>query len=249
MYNKLEDITSTGSTTPSHMGKWGKVKVIIFDADDTLWDCQSHFDQVEKVMHNEVSKWCNAEDAHKLLIETETRNVPLTGFGCKAFTLSLIETAIKASHGEIDAERIDHLIKCGYSLLEIPVKPLPGVRDTLEELNGYRRVVFTKGDLRDQANKLKRSGLEPFFEHIEITSDKSKEDYVHLCRKLNVIPEEAIMVGNSFKSDIAPALEAGMKAVYIPFDVVWQLEHSDEYLHPNLIKIKHFKQLAEIINS
>ena len=223
-----------------------KFKVIAFDADDTLWDCQSHFDAVEREMHKKVKPWCTAEEAHAALIATETSNISLTGFGCKAFTLSLLETAIKVSHEEITASDLSYLIQCGYSLLQFPVTPLPGVAETLAQLKDYQLVVFTKGDLQDQARKLERSGLAHFFSHVEITADKSEEDYRSLCQHLNIEPQEAVMVGNSFKSDIAPALRIGMKAIYIPFHVAWQLEHAEEYHHANLIKLNEFSKLTEI---
>lgn len=223
------------------------IKTLIFDADDTLWDCQSHFDAVEKIMHQKVSRWCSPEEAHKALIATETRNIALTGFGCKAFTLSLLETAISCSNGEIAANDIEELIRHGYSLLHMPATPLPGVRETLEKLSIFQLVVFTKGDIQDQARKLERSGLRHFFSHVEITADKSEEDYRRLCQKLDILPHEAVMVGNSFKSDIAPALAIGMKAIYIPFHVAWQLEHAEEYHHEDLIKLTEFSELMSII--
>ena len=223
------------------------IKTVIFDADDTLWDCQSHFDAVEKEMHRKVSQWCSAEEAHQALIATETRNISLTGFGCKAFTLSLLETAISCSHGEIAAKDLDELIHHGYSLLNMSATPLPGVRETLSKLSGYQLVVFTKGDIQDQARKLERSGLRPFFSHVEITADKSEEDYRCLCKKLDVQPQDAIMVGNSFKSDIAPALSIGMNAIYIPFHVAWQLEHAEEYHHADLIKLDEFSELKNYL--
>lgn len=224
------------------------IKWIIFDADDTLWDCQSHFDNVEHEMHRKVGRWCSPGQAHQALIATETRNISNTGFGCKAFTLSLIETAIEVSGGQIPADDIAYLIRQGYGLLQMPATPLPGVRETLASLStDYQLAVFTKGDLQDQARKLQRSGLSAFFAHVEITADKTQAYYLRLCNKLGIKAEEAVMVGNSFKSDIEPAISIGMKAVYIPFHIAWQLEYSDEYSHDNLFKIKDFKQIAEVL--
>lgn len=143
-----------------------KLKAIAFDADDTLWDCQSHFDRVEERYASILSPYVAAEQVGNSLFKTETGNMPLLGYGCKAFTISLVENAIAVSGGRISADMIAEIIKLGKSLLRIPATPLPQVKETLAHLRkhtSFRLVMFTKGELLDQENKLKRSGLSGAF--------------------------------------------------------------------------------------
>lgn len=225
------------------------IKLIAFDADDTLWDCQGHFERVMQQLYDELAPWASRDEAATELFATERRNMPLLGFGTKAFTLSLIETALRVSHHTMPAQRIDHLLRLGYSLLQFPTTPLPEVLETLIALQRQQRrmVLFTKGELLDQQSKLRRSGLEPFFEHVEITSDKTEREFRCLCRHLRVDPCDVLMVGNSLKSDIAPALAIGCWAVHIPFHVTWELEHADTFEHDRLFSIEHFGELLNIL--
>lgn len=226
------------------------IQAIAFDADDTLWDCQSHFESVERTYCKLLSEYGDSEHISGNLFKTEAANMELLGYGTKAFTLSLIENAVSISGGKVSASVIDEIIKAGKSLLRLPATPLPGVRETLaaiSEMRRYRLALFTKGELLDQRNKLQRSGLSPFFSHVEIVCDKSPDHYLTLCRNLGIQPENLLMVGNSFKSDIAPALSIGAWAAHIPFHVTWQLEQTDEFDHPRLVRLKQIKELIAIL--
>ena len=142
------------------------------------------------------------------------------------------------------------IIDMGKELLRFPTTPLPGVQETLEALvqrRRYRLVVFTKGELMDQEGKLARSGLEQYFSHVETVSNKTEQEYRQLCENLDVAPEQTLMVGNSFRSDIAPALAAGAYAIHIPYHVVWELEKSEEFPHDKLRKITHFGEILDIL--
>ena len=224
------------------------IKVIAFDADDTLWDCQGHFERVMQRLYDELIPWVDRETAALELFATERKNMRLLGYGVKAFTLSMLETAMRVSRCEMPAATINDILQQCYSLLEFPCTPLPGVEETLSILaRGKKRlVVFTKGELLDQQHKLERSGLAHFFGHTEITSDKGEKEFRNLCRKLDIEPEEMLMVGNSLKSDIAPALKIGCQAVYIPFHVTWQLEHAEHFEHKRMVQIDHFQDLLKI---
>lgn len=231
--------------------KWDDIRVIAFDADDTLWDCQSWFDEVERKCCQLLSPWATAREVSEGLFSTERKNLPLTGYGTKAFTLSLIENAVRVSRQQLSGDIVMRLLELGQELLTFPTTPLPEVKETLEQLSQLRRyqlVVFTKGELLDQENKLQRSGLEQFFSHMETVSNKTEKEYRQLCENLGVAPEQTLMVGNSFRSDIAPALAVGAKAVHIPFHVVWELEKSEEYPHERLQKITHFGELLQIVD-
>jgi putative hydrolase of the HAD superfamily len=226
------------------------IKVIAFDADDTLWDCQSWFDEVEQKCCQLLSPWATAREVSEGLFATERQNLSLTGYGTKAFTLSLIENAVRVSHHQLTGDIVMQLIELGKGLLQFPTTPLPEVEDTLRRLaerRQYRLVVFTKGELMDQEGKLQRSGLEEYFSHMETVSNKTEREYRQLCENLDVAPEQTLMVGNSFRSDIAPALAAGAWAVHIPYHVVWELEKSEEFSHERLQKIEHFSELLRYL--
>lgn len=221
------------------------IKVIAFDADDTLWDCQSHFDVVERHLYQLIAPYC--EDPARELYNTESANMADLGYGCKAFTLSVVETALRVAGDHLTASQLADLLEHGKQLLRLPATPLPGVEDTLARIEGYRKVVFTKGELQDQENKLRRSGLLKYFDDVEITSDKTQAEFRSLCEHQSIHPSELLMVGNSLKSDIAPALAIGAHAVYIPFHVTWQLEHFEEFEHERMTKVEQFSDLLRYL--
>ena len=227
-----------------------KIRVLAFDADDTLWDCQGHFDRVMQQLYTELEPWVDRGTAANELYATERKNMPLLGFGAKAFTLSMLETAMRVSRYEMPATKISEIQQQCYRLLQFPCTPLPEVEATLHRLRDshrYRMVAFTKGELLDQEHKLQRSGLADCFDDVEITSDKGEREFRNLCHKLGIAPEEMLMVGNSFKSDIAPALAIGCTAVHIPFHITWELEEAKVYEHPRLYSIQHFGELLDIL--
>ena len=225
------------------------IKVIAFDADDTLWDCQSHFEVVEEHLYSLIAPYC--EDPKRELFTTESGNMADLGYGCKAFTISIIETALRIAGNDISATQLSELLHHCKQLLHLPATPLPEVVETLqtlrEGLDGERMVVFTKGELQDQENKLKRSGLLKYFDDVEITSDKGQAEFLALCEHQQIHPSELLMIGNSLKSDIAPALAIGAWAIHIPFHVTWQLEHFEDIDHERLVKISRFSEILKYI--
>lgn len=223
------------------------IRAIAFDADDTLWDCQSHFEAVENHLYRLIAPYC--EVPAQELFKTESGNMADLGYGCKAFTISIIETALRVAGNHLSSEELSDLLADSKSLLHLPATPLPEVEETLQRLQAYpyRLVVFTKGELQDQENKLMRSGLAKYFSHVEITSNKTEVEFQQLCEHLDILPSQLLMVGNSLKSDIAPALTIGASAIHIPFHVTWQLEHSEDIEHERLIKINHFKEILNCL--
>ena len=221
---------------------------IVFDADDTLWDCQGHFERVMQQLYTMLEPWADRATAARELFATERNNMPMLGFGTKAFTLSMIETALRVSRGEMAGRQVARLQQLCYTLLQLPATPLPGVVRTLQTLHddGQRMAVFTKGELLDQEHKLERSGLLRFFDHVEITSDKGQREFRALAEKLNVRPGRLLMVGNSLKSDIAPALAIGAWGAYIPFAVTWELEHYEHFDHERMTTLEKFSQLLDL---
>ena len=239
-----------------------KIKVIAFDADDTLWDCQGFFEEVENHLYRLIAPYC--EDPKKELFKTESGNMADLGYGCKAFTISILETAMRVAGNDLTVTQLDELLQDCKRLLHLPATPLPGVVETLEtlrcrieeesdlspltsHLSPLKMVCFTKGELQDQENKLKRSGLLKYFDDVEITSDKTQREFLALCEHQQIHPSELLMIGNSLKSDCAPALAIGAWAIHIPFHVTWQLEHFDDIDHERLIKIEKFSDILSFL--
>lgn len=252
----MDNLVGALSDRRSEKGLLHCIKAIAFDADDTLWALQNHFEDVERQYCKLLSQYGGAQYISEALFRTETANMPELGYGCKAFVISLVETAVKVSNGTVPAGVIGQILSLGRSLLRVDAKPLDGVEQTLGWLRGltdgrgcprYRLALFTKGELLDQENKLRRSGLERYFDYVSVVSDKDTRSYMSLCKALCVAPSELLMVGNSFKSDIAPALEVGAYALYIPFHTIWAHEASEVFDHERLLHASEISDMRKIL--
>ncbi|WID95709.1 HAD hydrolase-like protein [Bosea vestrisii] len=200
-----------------------------FDADDTLWQNEQFFRLTEDRFVALLGEHGEAAEISGKLLEAEKRNLAFYGFGIKGFTLSMIETALEVTRGQVSSAVIGEILAAGREMLTHLVETLPHAQDALAALAGrYRLVLITKGDLFDQERKLAQSGLGDFFDAVEIVSDKSATTYEKLFARHGDGPERALMVGNSLKSDILPALAAGAWAAYVPHDLTWALEHAEE---------------------
>ncbi|MCP4561512.1 MAG: HAD hydrolase-like protein [Bosea sp.] len=200
-----------------------------FDADDTLWQNEQFFRLTEDRFVALLGEHGEAAEISGKLLEAEKRNLAFYGFGIKGFTLSMIETALEVTRGQVPPAVIGEILSAGREMLAHPVETLPHAQDTLAALAGrYRLVLITKGDLFDQERKLAQSGLGDFFDAVEIVSDKSAATYEKLFARHGDGPRRALMVGNSLKSDIVPALAAGAWAVHVPHALTWALEHAEE---------------------
>lgn len=226
-----------------------RIKAIAFDADDTLWVNEPIFRKAELEFCELMQDYLPEEQCNKMLFEMEMKNLPLYGYGIKPFTLSLIEAAIQFSEGRVATEVINILIERGKKMLQEPIELLDDIEETLSRLNGkYRLVMATKGDLLDQERKLIKSGLEPYFHHIEIVSDKTEKQYRKLVSHLDVQPNEFLMVGNSMKSDILPVLNIDAHAFHIPFHTTWAHELVDGTIeHPNFRELTSAKEMLELL--
>ncbi|GAJ94878.1 HAD family hydrolase [Rhizobium rhizogenes] len=220
-----------------------------FDADDTLWQNEQFYRLTERQFAELLADHAESENISQKLLEAEKRNLNHYGFGIKGFTLSMIETAIEITRGEVPATVIAQILDIGRDLLTHPVETLPDVRGTLETLSGnYLLVLITKGDLFDQERKLAQSGLGDLFDAVEIVSDKNASTYRRIFSKVGDGPERAMMVGNSLKSDIVPALAAGSYGVFIPHELTWFFEHVEEPTQaPRFHKIGYLGELHGII--
>ncbi len=209
------------------------IKVIGFDADDTLWSNACYFQDVELKFCDLLSAFQPKDVLARELYQTEMSNMEWYGYGAMAFTLSLIETAVRVSQGQVSATIIAELLKAGKSILDQPIELFPGIPDILPSLSAnYRLVVVTKGDLLDQERKLAKSGLLPYFQHVEVVTEKHEANYRQLIEFMNIEPHEFLMVGNSLKSDILPVLNIGGKAVHVPFHMEWQHEKTNKPTTP-----------------
>jgi putative hydrolase of the HAD superfamily len=221
------------------------IKVIAFDADDTLWVNEPYFQQTEDKVCALLEDYLPHHSVKQELFKTEMQNLGLYGYGIKAFILSMIETALRISNNNVSPAIINKILQLGKDQLEQPIELLEGIEEALHLLKKkYRLVLATKGDLLDQERKLKKSGLEHYFHHIEIMSDKQEADYQKLVRHLDISPQEFLMIGNSLKSDSMPVLAIGGHAIHIPYHTTWVHEKADEEIdHPNFRQAAHIKDV------
>lgn len=226
-----------------------KIRTIAFDADDTLWINEPYFQEAEKQFSVLFEDYMPLHSVSQELYKTEMKNLPLYGYGVKGFVLCMIETAGNITSNTASWELAERIIAIGNELLQKPIELLPLVQETLEKLKGkFNLIVATKGDLLDQERKLKNSGLENYFHHIEIMSDKKVSDYQKLLKHLNCEPEHFLMLGNSLKSDIIPVLELGAYAGHIPYHTTWLHERHDHHLqHKNFVELKSISHILNYI--
>lgn len=200
-------------------------KIIAFDADDTLWHNEPYFDEAQERFCQLFQDYASSQEILGLILNHQVKNLPLYGFGIKAFTLSMIETALQLTQHKISGKGIDQIITIGKDLLQKPVELLPNVEDVLKQLQGkYKLVVATKGDLKDQHRKLHDSGIGHYFHHIEVLSDKTELDYEKMFGRLDCKAEDFLMIGNSLKSDVLPVLNLGGFAIHVPYHTTWEYE-------------------------
>ena len=201
------------------------IKVIGFDADDTLWINETYFREAEVVFTKLLTKYETPNKIDQELYRMEIDNLPLYGYGVKAFTLSMVESALELSNYNISTKTIESILNIGKDMLNKPVELLDGVEDVLKTLSKkYRLILATKGDLLDQERKLEKSGLTDYFHHIEVLSDKKEANYSNLLNHLDINPSEFLMVGNSLKSDVLPLVNIRAHAIHIPFHTTWAHE-------------------------
>ncbi|HXV15407.1 MAG TPA: HAD family hydrolase [Gemmatimonadaceae bacterium] len=217
--------------------------VIAFDADDTLWHNESVFQSTETQFAELLSAYHPPAWVRERLFATEMKNLQHFGYGVKGFVLSMIETAIELTEGKARGDEIQRIVNWGHEMLQAPVQLLDGVRDTIEVLSRqHRLMLLTKGDLFDQESKLARSGLGEHFSMVEIVSEKNVATYQRVITRSSVPPERFLMIGNSLKSDVLPAIDAGAHAIHIPYAMTW----AHEQVHDHGREITQLASIREL---
>ena len=226
-----------------------KLTTIGFDADDTLWQNEHLFRMTQERFAALLADYAEPEHLAARLLEAERRNLGHYGFGIKGFVLSMIETAIEVTEEAVPASVIRQLIEAGQEMLRHPIELLPHAREVVEELAAeFRILLITKGDLLDQERKLAQSGLGELFDGVEIVSDKTPAIYREIFARHGDGPTQAMMVGNSMRSDVIPAIEAGGWGVFVPHGLTWELEHEEPPEgHARYHQIDHLGELPVLV--
>ncbi|WP_411896191.1 HAD family hydrolase [Winogradskyella sp. A2] len=223
------------------------IKVIGFDADDTLWVNETYFREAEERVGILLSHYETPNKIDQELFRMEMKNLITYGYGVKGFVLSMVELAIELSNGMVSNDIISQILDIGKEMINKPIELLEGVEEVLKTLSKeYRLILATKGDLLDQERKLEKSGLLDYFHHIEVLSEKQESNYSKLLMHLDINPAEFLMVGNSLKSDILPLVNIGSQAIHVPFHTTWQHEKVTEK-ETNGKSYKTVESLTEIL--
>ncbi|MGR3436298.1 MAG: HAD family hydrolase [Shimia sp.] len=224
------------------MGK--PIEIVAFDADDTLWENEGYFRLTEERFAALLAPYAPDDDLRARLLAVERRNLAQYGYGVRSFVLSMIETAIEVSDGRVPASVVQTILDEGRRILGHPVELLPGAREAVEAIVGPRRIVVTKGDLLHQEGKVAASGLGALFDAVHIVSEKTAETYAALFPD----PDRSVMVGNSVRSDVLPALEAGAWAVHVPAPITWAHEEAAPPIrHPRFRRIDSLSELPALL--
>ena len=230
---------------------YDNIKVIGFDADDTLWINETYFREAEKDFSKLLSRYETVNKIDQELYKKEIENLEIYGYGVKGFVLSMIEMAVEISNHNVSNKTIEAILNIGKDMINKPVILLEGVENVLNILSKeYRLILVTKGDLLDQERKLNKSGLIDYFHHIEVVSDKKEENYLKLLTHSDIIPSEFLMVGNSLKSDVLPLINIGAHSMHVPFHTTWIHEDvSDiEQTTNNYLTVKNLSDILKVLN-
>lgn len=222
------------------------LETIALDADDTLWHNERFFKLTQERFAHLLADHADRNHLDAQLLAAERRNLGTYGFGVKGFVLSMIETAIEVTDGRVPSSVISELLAVGRDMLAHPIDLLPHVRDVVGALaHSHHLILITKGDLLHQERKLAQSGLGDFFDGVEIVSDKQPQTYARIFGQTPGGAERAMMVGNSMKSDVIPAIDAGGWGVFVPHDLAWDLEHADA---PQAARYREIPDLGGLVD-
>ncbi|WP_209405549.1 HAD family hydrolase [Pseudozobellia sp. WGM2] len=225
---------------------YSTIKVIGFDADDTLWVNETYFRDTEERFASLLEGYETKNKIDQELFKMEIKNLELYGYGIKGFVLSMVESALELSNNQVSQQTIGEILDLGKKMLLEPVELLDDVKTVLEQLkDDYRLIVLTKGDLLDQERKLEKSGLSAYFHHVEVLSDKKEDNYSQLLEHLQIDVKDFLMIGNSLKSDVLPLINIGAQAVHVPFHTTWQ--HEEVKVEENNYRYLKISKLSDIL--
>lgn len=226
----------------------GKFTHIFFDADDTLWENEQFFRDAEAQFAELLSDYTSPEGVQELLWHKQEENIPLFGYGSKTYMIGMTDAAVELCGGHLP-DRIYYGVKKIITDLAFhEFRLLDGVEETLKALQGYyTMIVATKGDLTEQLNKYRLSGLDRYFHHCEVMENKDERNYLELAAKLDLAPEQILMIGNSVKSDIAPVVNIGGTAIHTPHDVVWVHEMMDMPQSDRIIEVQSIREVVSLL--
>ena len=221
---------------------------LIIDADDTLWENNIYFERAfddfcEFLAHSALSP----DEVRGVLDEIEIVNSKMHGYGTANFVRNLTECYHKLVEREVSPEDLSRIMSFTEQILHHPIEIIPGVEETLEYLSErHSLTLFTKGNPEEQKLKLDRSGLAIYFGHTAIVKEKDTRSYAALIRERVLDPAHTWMIGNSPKSDVNPALKAGIHAVFVPHERTWTLEREELHEGPGrLLRVARFEELRE----
>jgi putative hydrolase of the HAD superfamily len=222
---------------------------IAFDADDTLWHNERVFQLTQERFVELLKDHADPHGLDARLEAAERRNLGHYGFGVKGFVLSMIETAIEVTEQKVPASVIQDLLRAGQDMLAEPIELLPHAQEAVEAIaDSHHVVLITKGDLLDQERKLAQSGLGDLFDAVEIVSDKQPDIYQRIFDLCPGGPRGAMMVGNSMKSDVRPAIDVGSWGVFVPHDLAWSFEHAEAPDSPRFREIADLSLLPGLVD-
>ncbi|HRG15662.1 MAG TPA: HAD family hydrolase [Pseudomonadota bacterium] len=227
---------------------------VAFDADDTLWHSEGHYRDAQAAYEQLLGAYIDVADAnvHARLLEVERRNIKRFGYGAKGMTLSMVEAAIAMTEARIGATDIQRIVDLGVAVLEHPVELLPGIVDAVAEVaKDFTLLLITKGDLFHQEAKIAKSGLGDWFHRIEIVSEKDVPTYRRVLDEVGIRPQQFLMIGNSPGSDIAPVLQLGASAVYVPYHLLWAMEqgHGFDAASPRLRQVSRAAEIPAAVRA
>jgi len=230
---------------------YSNIKVIGFDADDTLWVNETYYREAELEFAKLLGAYETANKIDQELFKKEMENLSMYGYGIKSFILSMVESALEISNNSISNKAIQDILNIGKNMINKPVELLDGVEEVLKALfSKYRIILATKGDLLDQERKLENSGLTKYFHHIEVLSDKKEANYSQLLNHLDINPSEFLMIGNSLKSDVLPLVNINANAIHVPYHTTWVHEQvKEEETNGKVYKtVKGLRDILKLLN-
>ncbi|MGI9395655.1 MAG: HAD family hydrolase [Boseongicola sp.] len=225
------------------------ITTLCFDADDTLWHNERFFRMTQDHFAELLADFVEKDHVAERLLAAEKRNLGHYGFGIKGFMLSMIETALDITENRVPGSVVRDIISAGQEMLAHPIELLPGVEDTILRLApDFRILLITKGDLLDQERKIAQSGLGEMFDGVEIVSEKTPKVYLEVFARNSTAPEQALMAGNSLKSDVIPAIEAGGWAIHVPHSLTWEIEAAEAPSeHERFRKVREFRDIPDTV--